>query len=67
MIITVTDFERVTGLSRHTVYAWIYRDKLPDGIKIHKTIGKTKVLNVSKASKFYKQISEFKEIHAQAE
>lgn len=56
MTITVTDFERITGISRHTVYSWIYRDKLPEGIEVQPTIGKTKILNVKKNSKHFEKI-----------
>lgn len=57
MTITVTDFERITGTSRHTVYAWFYRDKFPEGIKAAQSLGSTKLLKVGKASEFYDKIS----------
>jgi hypothetical protein len=56
MTITVTDFERITGISRHTVYSWIYRNKMPDGIEVQPTLGKTKILNVKKSSEYFNQI-----------
>lgn len=56
MTITVTDFERITGISRHTAYSWIYRNKFPRGIEYAPTLGSTKMLSVSKESEFYKQI-----------
>lgn len=47
MTITVSDFQRITGISRHTVYSWIYRNKMPKGLKLA-GIGKSKILKVSK-------------------
>lgn len=57
MTITVTDFERITGISRHTVYSWIYRRTLPEGIELVNTIGKTKLINVTKKSEHFNKIS----------
>lgn len=60
MTITVTDFERITKVSRHTVYAWFYRDKFPKGIKAAHSLGSTKLLKVTKQSDHYdKLIEEF--------
>lgn len=56
MTITVTDFERITGVSRHTVYAWFYRDKFPEGIKAATSLGSTKLLKVGKASEYYDKL-----------
>jgi len=58
MTITVTDFERVTGISRHTVYSWFYRTKFPEGISKAPSLGSTKMLVVTKNSTYYKAIAE---------
>ncbi len=55
MNVTVSDFNRITGISRHTVYSWIYRDKMPDGLSVA-GIGKSKILKVSKSSEYYKKL-----------
>lgn len=57
MTITVTDFERITGISRHTVYAWFYRGNFPDGIKSATSLGTTKLLKVNSKSEHYGKIS----------
>jgi len=57
MTITVTDFERITGTSRHTVYAWFYRDKFPEGIEKAPSLGSTKLLKISKKHKDFVKIS----------
>lgn len=56
MTVTVTDFERITGVSRHTVYAWFYRDKFPAGIQAAPSLGTTKILKIKKASKYYEKV-----------
>lgn len=56
MTITVTDFERITGISRHTVYSWFYRDKFPEGIEAAPSLGSTKMLIVKRANKHYGKI-----------
>jgi len=56
MTVTVTDFERITGISRHTVYSWFYRDKFPDGIESAPSLGSTKILVVKRASKYFDKI-----------
>lgn len=56
MIVTVTDFERITGISRHTVYAWFYRNRFPDGVSESPSLGSTKLLKVSKKSEHYEKI-----------
>ncbi len=56
MTITVTDFERITGISRHTVYSWFYRDRFPDGITPAKSLGSTRMLVVKKSSEYFEQI-----------
>lgn len=53
MTITVTDFERITGISRHTVYAWFYREKFPPGIDPAPSLGSTKLLKINKKSEHY--------------
>lgn len=55
MTITVSDFQRITGVSRHTVYSWIYRSKLPKGITVA-GIGKSKILKVSRQSDYFEQL-----------
>lgn len=55
MKVTVSDFQRITGVSRHTVYSWIYRDKMPKGLSVA-GIGKSKILNVSRVSDYYGQL-----------
>jgi len=55
MKVTVSDFQRITGVSRHTVYSWIYRNKMPKGLSVA-GIGKSKILNVSKSSEYYDQL-----------
>ena len=57
MTITVTDFERITGISRHTVYAWFYRNKFPEGIEPVKTLGNTKLITVKKSSEHYQKVN----------
>lgn len=57
MTITVTDFERITGTSRHTVYAWFYREKFPKGIRPAQSLGSTKLLKVGKASEHYEKLT----------
>jgi len=47
MIVTVSDFQRITGISRHTVYSWIYRNKMPKGLGVA-GVGKSKILEVKK-------------------
>jgi len=60
MTITVTDFERITGISRHTVYSWFYRDKFPEGVQAAKSFvtskGATKLLVVNKQSEYYQML-----------
>lgn len=56
MTVTVTDFERITGTSRHTVYSWFYRDKFPEGIEAAPSLGSTKMLVVKRANKYYNKI-----------
>lgn len=56
MTITVTDFERITGISRHTVYSWFYRNRFPDGIQAAKSLGTTKLLVVKKTSEYHAQL-----------
>ncbi len=56
MTITVTDFERITGISRHTVYSWIYRQKMPAGIELAPSLGSSKMLVVKKASPHFEKI-----------
>lgn len=55
MTITVSDFARATGVKRDTVYSWIYRDKMPKGIKLA-GIGKTKILDVKKESEYFEMV-----------
>lgn len=57
MTITVTDFERITDISRHTVYSWFYRNKFPPGIEPAPSLGSTKLLKISKKSDHYERIS----------
>jgi len=59
MNITISDFQKKTGVSRDTVYSWIYRNKLPKGVTLA-GIGKTKILNVSKSSDYFDKISQYK-------
>jgi len=56
MTITVTDFERVTGISRHTVYSWFYREKFPEGIEPAKSLGSTKMLVIKKNYEYFTAI-----------
>lgn len=56
MTLTVTDFERITGISRHTVYSWFYRDKFPEGIEPAPSLGTTKMLVIKKGNEHYKKI-----------
>lgn len=56
MTVTVTDFERITGISRHTVYSWFYRDKFPEGIASAPSLGSTKILVVKRSSEYYEKI-----------
>lgn len=56
MTITVTDFERITGISRHTVYSWFYRDAFPDGIEKAPAIGKSKMIVVKRSNQHYSKI-----------
>lgn len=55
MTITVSDFQRITGVSRHTVYSWIYRNKMPKGMKLA-GIGKSKILKVSRDSEYFEEL-----------
>lgn len=57
MTITVSDFQRITGVSRHTVYSWIYRNKMPKGMKLA-GIGKSKILKVSRECEYFEKIEE---------
>jgi len=57
MTITVTDFERITGKSRHTVYSWFYRNNFPEGISPAPSLGSTKMLIVKKGSEHFDKIS----------
>lgn len=57
MTITVTDFERITGISRHTVYSWFYRSKFPTGIEPAPTLGSTRMILIKKASEYYNMVS----------
>lgn len=56
MTITVTDFERITEISRHTVYSWFYRNKFPEGIKAAPSLGSSKMLIVSAKSEYFEKI-----------
>jgi predicted DNA-binding transcriptional regulator AlpA len=56
MNITVSDFEKKTGISRDTVYSWIYRKNMPKGITLA-GIGKTKILNVTKSYEHFDKVS----------
>ncbi len=56
MTITVTDFERITKISRHTVYSWFYREKFPEGIEPAPSLGSTKMLVIKKASKHFESV-----------
>lgn len=56
MTVTVTDFERITGTSRHTVYSWFYRNNFPIGIEAAPSLGSTKMLIVKRVSKYYGKI-----------
>jgi len=55
MKVTVSDFQRITGISRHTVYSWIYRNKMPSGLSVA-GIGKSKILNVSRNSEYFNKL-----------
>jgi len=55
MILTVTEFEKATGVSHNTVYSWIARQKMPKGITLA-GIGKSKILKVSKISDYYEMV-----------
>lgn len=55
MKVTVSDFQKITGISRHTVYSWIYRNKMPKGLSVA-GIGKSKILNVSKGSEYFEKL-----------
>lgn len=55
MKVTVSDFQKITGISRHTVYSWIYRNKMPKGLSVA-GIGKSKILNVSKSSEYFEKL-----------
>jgi len=55
MKVTVSDFQRITGVSRHTVYSWIYRNKMPKGLSVA-GIGKSKILNVSRNSEYFNKL-----------
>ena len=57
MDVTATDFERITGVSRHTVYSWYYRKVFPEGISEVPTIGKARILSVNKKSSHYEKIN----------
>jgi len=57
MTITVTDFERITKISRHTVYSWFYRSKFPEGIEPAPSLGSTKMLVVKRSNKHFGKIS----------
>lgn len=55
-IITVSEFARITDTKRDTIYSWIYRGKLPKGIRLA-GIGKSKILEVSKSSDYFEMVS----------
>lgn len=55
MIVTVSDFQRITGISRHTVYSWIYRNKMPKGLVVA-GVGKSKILEVKKDYEYFTAI-----------
>lgn len=56
MIITVSDFARITGVPRDTIYSWFYRGVFPEGIESSPILGKSKVLKVTTKSKYYKAV-----------
>lgn len=58
MTITVSDFSKITGISRHTIYSWIYRNTMPKGLKPAKTIGKARLLTISQSNEYYEKVSE---------
>ena len=55
MNITISDFQKKTGISRDTVYSWIYRNNMPKGITLA-GIGKTKILSVTKGYEHYDKV-----------
>lgn len=57
MIIKISDFQRITGVSKNTVYAWFYRNNFPEGVEPSEILGKTRILKVKKSSKYFDQIS----------
>lgn len=58
MTITVSDFSKITGISRHTIYSWIYRNTMPKGLKTIKTIGNARLLKISQSNEYYEKVSE---------
>jgi Helix-turn-helix domain len=56
MILTITDFHQITGISRNTVYSWIDRGNLPKGITVA-GIGKSKILDVTEEYEHFKTIN----------
>lgn len=56
MTITVTDFERITEISRHTVYSWFYRNKFPEGIKPAPSLGSSKMLVITSKSEHFEKV-----------
>lgn len=57
MIVPVSDFSRITKVSRNTVYSWIYRNNMPEGVSLA-NVGKTKILKVKKESEYFSVLAE---------
>lgn len=55
MTVTVSDFSKITGVPRMTVYSWIYRAQMPKGVTVA-GIGKSKILKITKASDYFEMI-----------
>jgi len=55
MTVTVSDFSKITGVPRMTVYSWISRTQLPKGICVA-GIGKSKILEVKESCEYYGKI-----------
>ena len=61
MFVTVSEFAKITGISRHTVYSWIYRNDVPAGLEPGKIGVKTHILTVRRGSEHYDKIRKAKE------
>lgn len=60
MFVTVPELSKITGISRNTIYSWIYRESFPDGLSIADIGNKETILKVGKLYGQYDKVLEHK-------